>query len=134
MNKISSLLNTLFNCLLFDDTEPILLIGPSGYKTYLVQLLINNVKIITLNEESSIDALLGSTGFFTKEEVKSFYLSLICDICIGSQKLWLLQDLKNGNLDIGNIQKQIKNFFLLAIQNAEEEWYLKIWQIGLIRN
>ena len=111
MNKISSLLNTLFNCLLCADTEPILLIGPSGYKTYLVQLLINNVKIITLNEESSIDALLGSTGFFTKEEVKSFYLSLICDICIGSQKLSLLQDLKNGNLDIGNIQNQIKNFF-----------------------
>lgn len=36
LNKISSLLNTLFNCLLCADTELILLIGPSGYKTYLV--------------------------------------------------------------------------------------------------
>ena len=111
LNKISSLLNTLFNCLLCADTEPILLIGPSGYKTYLVQLLVNNVKIITLNEESSIEALLGSTGFFTKEEVKSFYLSLICDICIRNHKLSLLQDLKNGNLNIEKLKENIKNFF-----------------------
>ena len=62
-------------------------IGISGYKTYLVQLLINNVKIITLNEKSIIDALLDSTGFFTNEEVKSFYFSLICDIFIRNQKL-----------------------------------------------
>ena len=111
LNKISSLLNTLFNCLLCADTEPILLIGPSGYKTYLVQLLIENVKIITLNEESSIDALLGSTGFFTKEEVKSFYLSLICDVCIKNKKLLYLQDLKNKNLKIDEIENYIKNFF-----------------------
>ena len=78
LNKISSLLNTLFDCLLCADTEPILLIGPTGYKTYLVKLLIDDVKIITLNEESSIDALLGSTGFFNLDEVKVFYLSLIC--------------------------------------------------------
>jgi len=87
---LSSKLNTLFNCLLYTDTEPILLtiiiIGPSGYKTYLIQLLINNVKIITLNEESSVDSLLGSTGFFTKEGVRSFYLSFICDIFFGNQK------------------------------------------------
>lgn len=37
LNKIPSLLNILFNCLLCSDTEPILLIGPTGYKTYLVK-------------------------------------------------------------------------------------------------
>ena len=31
LNKLSSLLNSLFNCLLCADTEPILLIGPTGY-------------------------------------------------------------------------------------------------------
>ena len=87
LKKIPSLLNTLFNCLLCSDTEPILLIGPTKYKTYLIkELLKTDVKIITLNEESNIDTLLGSTGFFTKEELKSFYLSLICDICIYNKK------------------------------------------------
>ena len=111
LNKVSSLLNTLFDCLLCADTEPILLIGPSGYKTYLVQLLINDVKIITLNEESSIDALLGSTGFFNLEEVKAFYLSLICDICIKNQKLIYLQQLKEGTLNTKELKERINNFF-----------------------
>jgi len=111
LNKVSSLLNTLFDCLLCADTEPILLIGPSGYKTYLVQLLINDVKIITLNEESSIDALLGSTGFFNLEEVKSFYLSIICDICLKQQKLVYLQLLKDGNLKIKDLKERINFFF-----------------------
>ena len=111
LNKVSSLLNTLFVCLLCADTEPILLIGPSGYKTYLVQLLINNIKIITLNEESSIDALLGSTGFFNLEEVKAFYLSLVCDVCIKNQKLLYLQQLKEGKLNIKDLKSRIKNFF-----------------------
>ena len=111
LNKVSSLLNTLFDCLLCADTEPILLIGPSGYKTYLVQLLINDVKIITLNEESNIDALLGSTGFFNLEEVKVFYLSLICDICLRQQKLVYLQQLKCGTLKIKDLKEKIKFFF-----------------------
>lgn len=111
LNKVSFLLNTLFNCLLCSDTQPILLIGPSGYKTYLVQLLINDVKIITLNEESSIDALLGSTGFFNLEEVKAFYLSIICDICLKHQKLAYLKQLKDGTLKIKDLKERINFFF-----------------------
>lgn len=112
MNKISSLLNSLFDCLLCADTEPILLIGPTGYKTYLVKLLIDEVKIITLNEESSFDALLGSTGFFNLDEVKVFYLSLICDVCIKNKKLEYIQKLKEGTLDMSELKKRISNFFV----------------------
>ena len=111
LNKIPSLINTLFNCLLCADTEPILLIGPTSYKNYLVKLLLKNVKIITLNEESSIDALLGSTGFFTREELKIFYLSLICNVCFINKKNELLQNLKEGKLNIKTLEKDIKNFF-----------------------
>ena len=104
-NSVSSLLNTLFNCLLCAETEPILLIGPTGYKTYLVELLVGNVKNITLNEESSIEALLGSTGFFNLDEVKSFYITVICDICIKDKKDDYLQLLKNGKFDKKNIDE-----------------------------
>jgi len=111
LSKIPSLLNSLFNCLLCAQTEPILLIGPSGYKTYLVELLIKDVKIITLNEESSIDALLGATGFFNLEEVKAFYLSLICDICFRKIKLKYLKELKEGKLDMKKLKDDIYKFF-----------------------
>ena len=111
LNKTSSLLNTLFDALLCADTEPILLIGPTGYKTYLVKLLEPKIKIITLNEESSIEALLGSTGFFTKTEVKIFYLTLICDICSPTQKLTYIQNLRDGKLDENTLRKEIKKFF-----------------------
>ena len=40
-----------------------------------------------MNEESSFDALLGSTSFFNLEEVKAFYLFLICAVPIKNQKL-----------------------------------------------
>ncbi len=50
LNKIPSLLNTLFNCLLCADTELILLIGPPSYQNYLIKLLLKDVKIIPLSE------------------------------------------------------------------------------------
>ena len=70
LNKVSSLLNSLFDYLLYADTK--LIIDPSGYHTYLVQLLINGVKIITLSDVSSTYSLFVSTRFFDLEEVNGF--------------------------------------------------------------
>ena len=83
-----------------------------------------DVKIITLNEESGIDTLLGSTEFFSKEEVKSFYLSLICDICIINKKFEKLEELRNGKLDIKEIKKKLKNFSKKVVV-VEGGMYLK---------
>ena len=57
------------------------MIGPSGYKTFLAQKFLSNAKTITLNQESSVKQLLGSPSFFSKSEVKDFYLRLIVLIC-----------------------------------------------------
>ena len=111
LNKIPSLLNALFNCLLCGDFEPILLIGPSGYKTYLIKLLINDVKTIVLNKESSIDTLIGSTHFFNQGEAEFFYISLICDIFDKSTKFNFLQQLKDGTLNVKDLKERINNFF-----------------------
>ena len=75
--KLTSLLDDLFQINLTSDKEPILLIGPSGYKTFLAQKFLSNAKTITLNQESSVKQLLGSSSFFSKLEVKDFYLRLI---------------------------------------------------------
>ena len=79
--KLTSLLDDLFQINLTSDKEPILLIGPSGYKTFLAQKFLSNAKTITLNQESSVEQLLGSSSFFSKSEVKDFYLRLIVLIC-----------------------------------------------------
>ena len=70
LNNVSSLLNSLFDYLLYADTK--LIIDPSGYHTYLVQLLINGVKIITLSDVSTTYSLFVSTRFFDLEEVNGF--------------------------------------------------------------
>ena len=64
--RLPSLYNDLFQILLAHDEEPILMIGESGYKTYLAQLLLDGVKPIQLNAETSIGQLLGSTIFFIR--------------------------------------------------------------------
>ena len=88
---LPSLYNDLFLILLAHDEEPILLIGESGYKTYLAQLLFPDIKPIQLNAETTIGQLLGSTIFLSDSEVKVFYLKQIYNI-----------------LDIPLIDKEIK--------------------------
>ena len=70
--KLISLLDDLFQINLTSDKEPILLIGPSGYKTFLAQKFLSNAKTITLNQESSVEHLLGSSAFFSNQKSKIF--------------------------------------------------------------
>ena len=88
---LPSLYNDLFLILLAHDEEPILLIGESGYKTYLAQLILPDIKPIQLNAETTIGQLLGSTIFLSDSEIKVFYLKQIYNI-----------------LDIPLIDKEIK--------------------------
>ena len=77
---INSLYNDLFQILLAHDEEPILIIGESGYKTYLAQLVLPDVKPIQLNAETNIGQLLGSTIFLSDTEANVFYLKQIYNI------------------------------------------------------
>ena len=64
--KLTSLLDDLFQINLTSDKEPIVLIGPSGYKIFLAQKFLSNTKTIILNQESSVEQLLGSLSFISK--------------------------------------------------------------------
>ena len=75
--KLTSLLDDLFQINLTSDKKPNLLIGPSGHKKFLAQKFHSKAKTITLNQEISVEQLLGSSSFFSKSEVKDFYLRLI---------------------------------------------------------
>ena len=97
---LPSLYNDLFLILLAHDEEPILIIGESGYKTYLAQLLLPNIKPIQLNAETSIGHLLGSTIFLSDSEVKIFYLKQIyniLDIPLIDKEIKMVQNWANCN-------------------------------------
>ena len=96
--KLTSLLDDLFQINLTSDKEPNLLIGPSGYKIFLAQKFLSNTKTIILNQESSVEQLLVSSSFFSKSEVKDFYLRLIVLICRLNNYKELNQKLKEGTL------------------------------------
>lgn len=106
------------------------MIGPSGYKTFLAQKF--KAKTITLNQESSIKQLLGSSSFFSKLEVKDFYLRLIVLICRLNNYKELNQKLKEGTLtkkEIDDIiQKKktdLSDSFIYSIERCCDKIFMK---------
>ena len=85
LDKFPSFSNDFFKILLSDEEEPLLLVGQTGYKTFLSQLILKNTIPVTVNQESTIEQLLGSTTFLSKVEAKLFYLKNICDIVDSGQ-------------------------------------------------
>ena len=114
--KLTSLLNGMFQILLSNPTEPILLMGPSGFKTYLAQLFLNDAKIITLNQESVLSQLLGASAFLSKEEAKLFYIDVICKIChiynrefISKIKEGMIKKEQNDEINISELKEELNN-------------------------
>ena len=123
--KFPSLYNELFQILLANDEEPILLIGESGYKTYLAQLLLPDIKAIQLNSETTIGQLLGSTVFLTDSEVKAFYLKQIyniLDLPIKENEIQMVRNWvnKNENNQI-EILKEQENLILKIDEEIERK-------------
>ena len=123
--QLPSLYNELFQILLAHDEEPILLIGESGYKTYLAQLLLPDIKSIQLNSETTIGQLLGSTVFLSDSEVKAFYLKQIyniLDLPIKENEIQMVQNWvnKNENNQI-EILKEQENLILQIDEEIEKK-------------
>ena len=69
------------------NDEPLLILGDTGYKTYLAEKLLNNrSNIINLNSETKLNYLLGSSIFFSKREAGKFYLKNYLNIVLDDYK------------------------------------------------
>ena len=80
-DELNTFLESLFYCLFCHINEPILLLGPSGYKTFLSKLLLpKNSAVINLNNETSLNQLLGSITLTNTLNAKFFYLNKILEI------------------------------------------------------
>jgi len=84
---------------LASQNEPILLSGPSSYKTYIAEKFLSNnnrtnkYKIISLNSELTTAQLIGTPILLTTEKAQNYYLRQICEI-----------------LQVNNLEKILKEF------------------------
>ena len=106
--SLPSLYNAFFKVLLSNEDEPILLTGPSGFKSFLAKKILSQDDIISLNQESSIEQLLGSPLFLTNIEAKKFYIYYICLICQSNNYLDYIKELeKNENIVTDDLKNKI---------------------------
>ena len=112
LNPLKSLLNGLFKLLITCDDEPILLSGPSSFKTYLAGLLFLNrdkkYQVVSLNSELTISQLIGSPTILTREKEKYYYLTQIYGILQEDNINNLLIDLENFEENYEKIEQQIE--------------------------
>lgn len=106
LETLPFLSNDLFKVLLSDKEEPILLTGPTGYKTFLSQQFLKDTIPVTLNLESTVEQLLGTSTFLSKTESKLFYLKNICNICDSGQYEELEKKILNDSNE--NSENEIK--------------------------
>ena len=60
--------------------EPILLIGPSCYKTYASKIYLEDPITVPLNRESTVLQLLRSSFFFSNIEYRNYCITQIYEI------------------------------------------------------
>ena len=121
LHQLESILNALFKILLSSDDEPILISGPSSFKTYLAKLLFKNEKsdVIPLNSESNISQLIGSSTLLTSQKAKNYYLLQIYEILQANNIDNLLKDLEDFESNKEKIRTNIEE--LKKIKNIHEE-------------
>lgn len=78
---LSSLYETLFYVLFSHHKEPLLLCGPSGYKSKLAKDISPGACVINFYPEISNAQLIGNVSLVVNYQAKEYYLEQICKIC-----------------------------------------------------
>ena len=141
MGKLKSLMNTLFKMKLANNDEPILLSGPTGYKTFVSKKILYDPDMIALNQESTISQLLGSSFFFQLEDRKFClkYIYLILKKENLEIDLEKVNDWEKNKNDLENIKTEIEKIdettFKQILVNLRDELFsdLKINENSLIK-
>ena len=89
---LSSYYETLFYILFSHYKEPLLLCGPSGYKSKLAKDILPGARVINLYPEISNSQLIGNVTLLVNYQTKEYYLEQICKICKKEEELKDLKD------------------------------------------
>ena len=125
LNELPSLLDALFKILIASDDEPILISGPSSFKTFLAKLLFPTGKseVISLNSESTISQFIGSSTLLNTEKAKNYYLMQIYEILQANNIENLLKDLEDFENNKEKIKKKIKALTEEKNKNKEDHTF-----------
>jgi MoxR-like ATPase len=117
LKDLPSLLNTLFKMKLSNYDEPLLLSGPTCYKTYAAERILTNSDVVSLNQESTIPQLLGATFFYPPKEDKKFCMKQLYDIL----------QIPNFEIDVNKLEtspEEIKNNIIKEIENNQDSSFI----------
>ena len=79
-HNVKSFWNSLFFINLIPPTEPLLIAGPSGFKTFLASQVSHNPRVVSLNRESNTSSLIGSISLVDKSSYNSYLFDLLISI------------------------------------------------------
>ena len=122
--EISSIYESLFYALFSHYKEPILLCGPSGYKSKLAKDILPDASSINFYPEISNSELIGNISLLSTYQSKEYYLKQICKICKSEEKLEdLRKELRQYYIEKEKdvTQKKEKNIREKRKKKAEEE-------------
>ena len=91
--EFNSFYESLFFANFSDVREPLLIWGPSGYKTFLSKKISKNDNVINLYPETSLSQLLGSTHIRDNLNAKKYYLKEILSICDKTEEYKNLEEM-----------------------------------------
>ena len=121
-SKLPNLLDCLFKMKLSNYDEPLLLSGPTCYKTFAAKMLLNNADIVTLNQEYTIPQLLGASFFYPPIEDKKFCMRLIYEIL----------EIPNIEIELNKIDKweeykeEIKNLINEKMPDNDSSFFIAL--------
>jgi hypothetical protein len=78
--ELTSVWNAIYFLLLSHHKEPILISGPSGFKTFLASQMLPRAPVLFLHSETSITQLLGSIILMNSMQSRVYYLEHFCFI------------------------------------------------------
>jgi hypothetical protein len=96
--ELHSLWNTLFYIVLAHHTEPLLLAGGSGFKTFLATKILPDAPVLTLNQDTNIAQLLGSVILLNSSKAREFLLDQFSRIAKCSDRLQSLKSMLREGL------------------------------------
>ncbi|EAY07446.1 hypothetical protein TVAG_419880 [Trichomonas vaginalis G3] len=122
--------NTYFNILMTHPQEPILIVGPSGYKEYIAKLVTgNNYKSVNLSKDSTTSSLIGSINLTDRKSVITMLFDILSRIDANNTKFTECNEIKNSYFE-GRFNESIFYNFIESIrENKNESMIFVIIQI-----
>ena len=92
---VRSFWESMFLACLVPPDEPLLICGPSGYKTFLATQIANSTRVVSLNRDSTTSSLIGNVALVDHNSYTSFLFDILITIANNHPNIFsTLSDMK----------------------------------------